>query len=199
MPLKNLELNENTLIIFMSDNGGAEYTFATDNGRYKGGKITDLEGGVRVPLFMTWKGRLPAGMQYENPVVAMDMFASIVALSGAALPTDRVYDGVNLMPYLTKQKTGQPHDYIYWKRGIASAVRDARYKMFVNTLLGDTLLFDLQTDPYESTDLYPTQKETAQRLARALHKWEANLPEPLWPAVIYYEFMDGERRYLFDQ
>jgi hypothetical protein len=78
-------------------------------------------------------------------------------------------------------------------------VRDRRYKLFLNTELGDTLLFDLQTDPFENTDLYPTQKETAQRLARALHNWAATLPEPLWPAVIYYEFMDGERRYLFDQ
>jgi arylsulfatase A-like enzyme len=190
---------ENTLVIFLSDNGGAEYTFATDNGNYKGGKITDLEGGVRVPMFMKWPGNLLPGSSYAKPVLAMDLFTTIMHATGTRLPTDRTYDGVDLMPFISGQNPGAPHEYLYWQRGISRAIRSARYKLFVNTLLADTLLFDLAVDPFEEQDLYAENKPLARELAAALNRWSATLPEPLWPAVIYYEFMDGERRYLFDQ
>lgn len=95
-----LGLEENTLIYLISDNGGASYTKATDNGPYKGGKLTMFEGGVNVPFVMKWKGSLPEGMVYPNPVSSLDIFATSAAVAECPLPGDRVYDGVNLIPYL---------------------------------------------------------------------------------------------------
>ena len=193
------DLSKNTVVIFLSDNGGAEYTFATDNGQYKGGKITDLEGGVRVPLFMKWPGHFAAGSIYDKPVLSMDLFTTMIELSGASLPRDRVYDGVNLLPYLNGNQTGSPHEYIYWQRGISRAIRNDRYKLLINDHLKDTVLFDLLADPFEVTDIHSAKKHMTTQLITELNRWSATLPPPSWPAVVFYEFMDGERRYLFDQ
>ena len=87
--IKNLNLEENTLIFFISDNGGAEYTFTTDNGPYKGGKITDFEGGVQVPFIMKWKGQVPEGISYDPMVSSMDIFHSVIAAASIQLPLER--------------------------------------------------------------------------------------------------------------
>ena len=197
--IDELQLSDNTLIVFMSDNGGAEYTFATDNGDYKGGKITDLEGGVRVPLFLRWPANIPSGISYEKPVLSMDVFSTIVNVTGSSLPNDRIYDGVNLMPFIHHVENESPHQYMYWKRGIAQTIRSDQYKLFLNDELGDTLLFDLQADPIEQYNIYHENKAIAKQLAKALNDWSATLPEPLWPSVIYYDFKEGDNHFLFDQ
>jgi arylsulfatase A-like enzyme len=197
--LEDNGLLEETVVFFMSDNGGAEYTFATDNGQLKGGKITDLEGGVKVPFFMMWKGELPRGLQYDKPIVAMDAFTTISEVSGVDQSDLTEVDGVNLLPFIKEQKSGYPHDYIFWQRGISRAVRDERFKLLINDLLQDTVLFDLHLDPHETKNVLKDNPEKAKQLISALNLWSATLPKPMWPAVIYYEFMDGEQRYLFDQ
>lgn len=189
---------ENTLIFFISDNGGAEYTLTTDNGNYKGGKITNLEGGVKVPFVMYWKNHLNPG-SYHNMVSAMDIFQTIVEVAKIELPDDRVYDGVNLMPFLTGENQGLPHEYLFWQRGFSRAIRDNRWKLCINTDAGDTVLFDLEHDPYENRDLFDSHKNHGRHLALIHSQWSESLPHPLWPSLINYEFVDGGKTYYFDQ
>ena len=197
--VNQLGLEENTMIVFLSDNGGAEYTFATDNGSYKGGKITDLEGGLKVPMFVKWKNHISPNTEFSKPVISLDLFSTIMAATKTTLPTNRAMDGVDLLPFIQGEKTEPPHEFIYWQRGSSRAIRSMQYKVVLNDMLQDTVLFDLQIDPFESQNIYNAHKEEATRLVRELNKWTATLPEPLWPAVIYYEYLDGEQRYLFDQ
>ena len=80
--IKDLGIEDDTLIFFISDNGGASYTHATDNGPLKAGKLTQFEGGIRVPFMMKWKGKIPAGTRYKYPVSSTDIFATSVAAAG---------------------------------------------------------------------------------------------------------------------
>ena len=102
--LKKLEqegLTDNCLIFFISDNGGATYTRATDNAPLRGGKATHFDGGISVPFFIKYPNGLHARQTYNHPVSSLDIYSTIAAVSGAALAADRTYDGVNLLPYLT--------------------------------------------------------------------------------------------------
>jgi arylsulfatase A-like enzyme len=99
--LKDEGLDKNTLVIFTSDNGGAGYIGLPDVNRpYRGFKATFFQGGIRSPYFMRWPGVIPAGSHYPYPVGHIDIFATAAAAAGAPLPTDRVIDGVDLVPYL---------------------------------------------------------------------------------------------------
>ena len=104
--IKDVGLDDNTLIFFISDNGGASYTKATDNGPLKGGKLNQFEGGIRVPFMMKWPNKIPAGVVYEDPVSATDIFVTSLINAGGSLPTDREYDGVDLVPYVAGDKEG---------------------------------------------------------------------------------------------
>jgi arylsulfatase A-like enzyme len=101
--LRRQGIEEDTLVVFLSDNGGplkkGQPSF-TDNGLLAKGKGSLFEGGVRVPFAMQWKGTLPAGLVYTNPVISLDIMASITALAGVEIAAERPLDGVNLIPYL---------------------------------------------------------------------------------------------------
>ena len=191
-------LNENTLIFFISDNGGAEYTFTTDNGKYKGGKITNLEGGLKVPFFMNWKNKL-LPEHYENMVSSMDIFQTIAEVANIDLPNDREYDGVNLMPYLNGKNNLSPHEYLLWQRGFSKAIRSNDWKLCINEELQDTVLFNLKDDPFEFNDVYKNYSSIGHNLALIHRNWSEQLPPPLWPSMIYYVYEDGNKTYFFDQ
>ncbi len=192
------DLLEKTLIFFISDNGGAEYTFTTDNGKYKGGKITNLEGGVKVPFIISWKNNISSG-NYENMVSGLDIFHTISAVANINLPEDRSFDGVNLIPFLNGENPGQPHDFLYWQRGFSKAIRDNQWKLCINADAQDTVLFNLKNDPFETQDLFALHKDQGRKLALIHQQWSQTLPAPLWPSMINYEFVDGEKVYYFDQ
>jgi arylsulfatase A-like enzyme len=198
--LKDLELEENTLVFFLSDNGGAEYTFTTDNGPYKGGKITDFEGGLKVPFFLKWKSHLPENTVYDKPVISMDIFATSANAAGAILPDEREYDGVDLLPYLTDSLPSDPHEFLYWQRGFSKAVRSSRWKMLVNEDASDTVLFDMHNDPFETRMvIHKENHHIIDKLMNAHNHWSETLPAPMWPSLVYYLFNDGENDYYFDQ
>jgi arylsulfatase A-like enzyme len=196
--MDNHGLLENTIIFFISDNGGAEYTLTTDNGKYKGGKITNLEGGLKVPFFIYWKNHLSSG-SYDAMVSSMDIFQTIIELVDVKLPDDRLYDGINLVPFILGEKESNPHEYLYWQRGFSKAIRNNEWKLSINGESQDSVLFHISSDPYEAFDLFENNKEIARQLARAHEEWSWQLPPPLWPSMIYYHFQDGDKRYYFDQ
>ncbi|MEM6726530.1 MAG: sulfatase-like hydrolase/transferase [Bacteroidota bacterium] len=193
-----LGIEENTLVIFISDNGGATYTLACDNAPLKGGKITQFEGGINVPYMMQWKGVIEPGIQYADPVASIDIFSTIAGAIQAELPTDRAIDGVNLIPYLRKEKVGQPHESLYWKTGRNMAIRKGDWKMLHNTVSERTVLYNLKADKNETTDLSQKMPEKVIELMNAHKDWAAQLPAPIWPGVVTYAFDDGEEVFLFD-
>lgn len=197
--LEELELEENTLVFFISDNGGAEYTFTTDNGPYKGGKITDFEGGVKVPFVMKWKGKLPEGRVYAPMVSSLDVFHTAAGAARLKLPADRTYDGVDLVPYLLGELDSNPHEALYWQRGFSKTLRTNRWKLFLNEDSGDTLLYDMRMDPLERENLAAAHQSLVKDLADRHAQWSRNMPAPLWPSLVYYYYDDGDQLHYFDQ
>jgi len=197
--IKDLGLEENTLIFFLSDNGGASYTGATDNGPLKGGKLTQFEGGINVPFMMKWKGVIPEGQRYENPVSSTDIFATAVLNAGGQLPADRPYDGVDLLPYLTGAMDGQPHEQLFWRCDHIWAMRDGDYKLILSTRDGWAELYDLKKDKSESINLKEDMPELYEQLRQKHRIWqENNLPEkPMWPRIMDHKFVLDGKEYLF--
>ncbi|MEQ2005320.1 MAG: sulfatase-like hydrolase/transferase [Limisphaerales bacterium] len=174
---------ERTLIFFFSDNGGPPATVnGADNTPLRGAKGTVYEGGFRVPFVMSWPGRLAAGTTEGRPVSAVDVFATALGVAGVAMPTDRPYDSVNLMPFLTGEKTGVPHERLFWRSGGQFAVREGEWKL-VRVRGKPDELYHLTEDIGEKQDLAHGQPTVASRLAAALTVWDKELIEPVFPGL----------------
>lgn len=183
--LKANGLDDDTLVLFSSDNGGAGYIGLPDvNAPYRGWKISMFEGGIRVPFLARWPERLPAGETYTAPVHHFDMYATAAAAAGADLPTDRIIDGVDLIPYATGSRPKDvPHDYLYFRSGAAQAVRDHRWKLMVSAPSGQPRkewLYDLAAEG-ERKDLLVEYPDIAGRLRRKLDEHNSQQAEPRWP------------------
>jgi len=197
--IKDLGLEENTIIYLLSDNGGASYTHATDNGPLKGGKLTQFEGGINVPFMMKWKGKIPAGTRYEYPVSSADIFVTSVINAGGNLPTDREYDGVDLMPYITGKDKGRPHEHLFWRADHIWAIRSGDYKLILSARDGWAELYDLKNDKSEEFNLKEQMPELFEELRATHEKWQkTKLPEkPLWPRIMDKKFVLNGKEYLF--
>jgi arylsulfatase A-like enzyme len=195
--MKGLGLEENTIVYFISDNGGASYTGATTNFPYKGGKLTEFEGGVNVPFLMKWKDHIPEGMVYSNPVSSMDIFMTSVKTAQCKLPDDRVYDGVNLIPYITGEKKGLPHKDFYWKADHIQAMRTENWKFLMSTRDKWIELYNINEDKYERHDLYEKNSDTLKMLLKQYNKWKKELAPPLWPRLMDHKFIIDGKEYLF--
>ena len=197
--IKELGIEENTIIYFLSDNGGASYTKATDNGPLKGGKLCQFEGGIQVPFMMKWPGKITAGSRYEHPVSSTDIFVTSVINAGGTLPQDREYDGVNLMPYLTGLNNTRPHPQLFWRADHIWAIREGDYKLILSTRDGWAELYDLKNDISETYDLKEQLPDLYRKLYDLHLQWqEDNLPEkPMWPRIMDKKFIIDGKEYLF--
>lgn len=190
--LKQTNRFDHTLIFFISDNGGAEYTLATDNGEYKGGKITDFEGGLKVPMVMTWPGRVPQGSRYTPCVSALDIYQTILQSTATVKPPVDL-DGVNLLPYIQADQPAR--DYLFFRKGYNHSIRSADYKLTWNTYSGDTLMYHIQDDPYEEVNIYGREaNEEKEEMFRAYTQWEQKMVSPRWPAVVNYKYEEKDKR-----
>jgi len=178
--LRELKLESDTLVFFLSDNGGATRSGAT-NGILRGAKGSCYEGGIRVPFVAQWRGRLPEGKDYPHPVISLDLFATAAALAGAQAPADRKMDGVDLLPHVLGEKAGPPHERLFWRTGggASYAVREGRWKI-VKTGLGDPMLYDLETDVRETTNVADQHPDVLKRLLAAYDAWSKELAPPLF-------------------
>ncbi len=197
--VKDAGIEQDTLIFLLSDNGGASYTGATDNGPLKGGKLTQFEGGINVPFMMKWAGTIPAGTRYSHPVSSTDIFATSVAVSGGALPSDREYDGVNLVPYLTGENDGLPHERLFWRADHIWAIRDGKFKLILSTRDGWAELYDLEVDKSEQINLKEQMPELYERLREEHEQWqdEKLRTKPMWPRIMDKKFVLDGKEYLF--
>jgi len=175
-------LEDRTLIFFLNDNGGPlQSVNGSRNDPLRGKKAEMWEGGVRVPYFIQWKGVLPTNQSYHRPVSSLDILPTALAVAGATNTAPQPLDGVNLLPFLLGQQTGDPHEALYWRmkpRGI-SAIRRGDDKLVVQDT-NVARLFNLAADIAETNELTGTQTNTAATLQQMYNAWEAPLPEPAW-------------------
>jgi arylsulfatase A-like enzyme len=168
--IRDLGLEDDTLIFFLSDNGGPTKELTSSNLPLSGGKGTLLEGGIRIPFMAQWKGRIPAGTTYEKPVISMDIYATAASIAGRPV-ADRRTDGVDLVPYLTGQDKSTPHDALYWRSRNHRAVRVGDWKILKAPKKGkqDGLwqLYNLAEDISESNDLATDHPKKVQELEAA--------------------------------
>ena len=179
--LKQEGLSDNTIIVFGSDNGGASYTGQMKNDPLRGGKQSDFEGGIRVPLIIKYPGVIKAGMVYEKTVSNLDIFATTVAAAKATLPENKVYDGVNLVPYISGKNTATPHPVLYWRNGFSKAIRKGNWKLYINERANTTLLYNMENDLSEKNDMAVTNTAKVKELQNDLRLWESQMAKPLWP------------------
>ncbi|MCF8258207.1 MAG: sulfatase-like hydrolase/transferase [Flavobacteriales bacterium] len=195
--LEALQLTENTLIIFMSDNGGATYTKATDNHPLKGGKFTNFEGGLNIPFMMRWDGKLNAGSTFAHPVIAMDVFATALEVAGLTMPSDRPMDGSSLLPHLASEQAEPVHDGLFWRSGYNRAIRIGQWKMVSDLHSGNLALYDLSTDKNEQHDLHLERPEVVEMLQQRYLDWDKGMMAPKWPRVMDFRWTDGDREFYF--
>ena len=170
-------LGRSTLVIFLSDNGAPTDLNGSLNTPLRGGKEDLLEGGIRVPFIVRWEGRIPAGLEYGNPVIQLDIFPTALAAAGIADPAAGEIDGINLIPRLDGTGAGPPHATLFWRYGQPSAVRKGDWKL-LSSGTGVPQLFDLAQDIGETTDLALSRPEIVSELEAELSDWQAQLPPP---------------------
>ncbi|MBD3855878.1 MAG: sulfatase-like hydrolase/transferase [Acidobacteria bacterium] len=186
--LRRQGLEENTLVFFTSDNGGAHYIGLPEvNQPYRGWKISFFEGGIRVPYFVKWPAGLAGGQTFAEPVHHFDIYATAAAAGGVSLPTDREIDGVDLVPHVRSaakgERTDPPHDTLFWRSGHYQVVLADGWKLQVNDRIDGDWLFDLNTDPTEQSNLAEREPERVAALRQLLAQHNAEQVEPLWPSV----------------
>ena len=182
--LKDQGVDDNTLVIFTSDNGGAHYIGVDGiNKPYRGWKATFFDGGIHVPFFMRWPGVLPQGLSYPQPVSHFDIFATAAATAGQQLPTDRTIDGVNLLPFLRGELRGPPHDVLFWRSDSYRSMRQGDWKLQVTAMPPQDWLYNLAADPGEKSNLAAQQPARVAAMKLKLQVWDKEQRKPLWPSL----------------
>jgi arylsulfatase A-like enzyme len=178
--LREAGLDENTLVVFMSDNGGPTRELTSRNDPLRGGKGELYEGGIRVPMLWRWKGRLPAGAVEVRSVISLDMAATALAAAGRdAAARKPPMDGTDLLPYLTGGRKDHPHERLYWRAGPKAALRQGAWKLVLERA-GAWELYHLDQDIAESKNLAASRPETLSGLTNAWSELNEAMVAPLW-------------------
>jgi arylsulfatase A-like enzyme len=165
---------DNTLIFFLADNGGPTMSTTSSNKPLRGFKSQTWEGGTRVPFCVQWKGHLPAGETYEDPIIQLDILPTALAAAGASVDPAWKLDGVNLLPYLEGDKSNRPHETLYWRFGKQWAVRHGDWKLVGGNggdLAGE--LYNLAEDISESNNLASDNPDKFAELKKLWDGWNA--------------------------
>lgn len=194
--LRKLDMEKDTIVFFLSDNGGPITKNASLNTPLRGAKSDVWEGGIRVPFAVQWPGQLPSGVKYEQPVISLDIFATITALAGAPIDQDRPLDGVNLIPYLTGKNDGAPHEAIYLRKFDQQryAVRKGDYKLVIPASGKKPMLFNLEQDIGETNDIAYASPEKTKALDKLRQQWDTELIEPRFLGLIHSDAWKKKRK-----
>ncbi len=175
--LRGSRIEENTLIVFLSDNGGPTKELTSSNAPLRGGKGELWEGGIRVPFIVSWKNHVPAGRVIDAPVTSMDATATALEFADAGSVQTRL-DGVSLVPLLTGKMTKMPERTLFWRVGAKNAVRSGDWKVIRDGKQWQ--LYDLAHDISETTNLANNEPARVQQMSSLWDKWNAEQIEPLW-------------------
>jgi uncharacterized sulfatase len=179
-------LAQNTIIVFTSDNGGAGYIGLPEiNKPYRGWKMTLFEGGIKVPLFISWPGRIQPGSTIPAPVGHIDITPTLAAAAGASLPQGVSIDGVDLLPHaMGAPVTAPPHEALFWQSGAYRAVRQGDWKLQVSDMPAKTWLYDLASDPTEQTNLSASRPDKVAELTEVLRRHHEDAVPSLYMATV---------------
>ena len=177
--LRGHRIEDDTLIFFASDNGGPANA-TVNNGVFRGGKWSVLEGGIRSPLLVQWKGRIPGGRELPFSVNQLDWLPTALAAAGVAAKPEWNLDGMNILPQLEGKSDAAPHDAIFWRFGVQYAVRQGDWKLVKPSVKPAVYLYDLKSDPGERTDLAGKNPEKVKALQAAYDGWNAKNERPRW-------------------
>jgi arylsulfatase A-like enzyme len=176
--LRREGLEERTLIVFLSDNGGPTRELTSSNRPLRGEKGSLLEGGIRVPMILQWKGRVPAGREESRMMSSLELFPTAVAAAGAKLPAK--LDGVDLLPFLVRPDGAAIRTQHYWRVGPQAALRSGPWKIHRGRGDPKWQLFNLADDVGEARDLAATQPEKLAELEKAWQALNGEMIEALW-------------------
>ncbi len=176
--LDELGKRENTLVVFMSDNGGPEKNGA-DNGVLRGQKGDTTEGGIRVPFIFNWPGGLPQGRELHVPISSLDLLPTFAALGGVE-PAGKPPDGVNVLPWLRGNPDGVPHQQLFWDRDGKCGMRAGDFKIFRRTETQPWTLCNLAEDLSEENDLSAQMPEKVEAMSKAYNAWLDSMPPVRW-------------------
>ena len=195
--LKETGQENNTLIGFISDNGGPTMQGVSVNGSnnapLRGSKRTTLEGGIRVPFIVAWPGKLTPGV-YNEPVIQLDLHATALATCGIQPQPEWKLEGVDLMPYLKGEKKAAPHDALYWRFGPQMAIRKGDWKLVrydksadgeasegeARARVTQAKLYNLAEDIHEDRDLSSEMPDKVKELRADWNRWNVDNIAPLW-------------------
>lgn len=170
-------LRENTLVVWVNDNGGQWSQMHTSNWPLKGHKGSETEGGIRVPYLLSMPKTLPENVNYNMPVISLDLFPTFLSLAGGNPSINsKTLDGVNLLPYLKGENTNQPHEMLFWQRNNA-AIRKGDWKLIKYVTRNKSELYNLKNDIGEKNNLIDIYSDIAKDLEIELIKWQSQHAE----------------------
>ncbi len=179
--LREENLMDNTVIIFLSDNGGGNYN-NTNNFPLNGYKGLKFEGGHRVPFFISWPEKVNGGEIFNGLTSALDIYATSEAILGFDPQATKAHDGVNLLPFIRSTDVNAsnqtPHEKLFWQKDNNASMRDGDNKLVV---VGERIaLFDLSVDIGESNDISKQHPARVARMLKELQNWYLQFPQPRW-------------------
>lgn len=188
--LDELELSENTVVWFLSDNGGMKAT--SDNRPLRGAKGAAYEGGIRVPMFVRWPGKTPAGKVLDAPVTSLDITATSVAMAGGDLGDEGLH-GKDIRSYMTQQQTEAPHDVLYWNtarndKALAGVIREGDFKLIIGGKKVE--LYNLEDDLGETKNIAAAYPEKVEAMKARWMEWDKDKQPPLWTGDDNLQFAD---------
>jgi arylsulfatase A-like enzyme len=184
--LESLEIIENTMIFFLSDNGGPESKNGSNNGPLREGKSSIYEGGNRIPFAMQWPAQITP-IVYEYPISSLDILPTIAEWTNTPISADKPLDGVNIIPYLKGEKQGRPHQTLYVRKfdDDLYSVRDGDFKLVTKKKNSVKELYNLSKDLGEENDLASEFPEEVKRLDSLRQNWDSQLIDPIFLGLIH--------------
>jgi len=181
--IRDKNLTNDTLVFFLSDNGGPTRELTSSNLPLRGEKGSMFEGGLRIPFCVRWPGQIPPNTVYDHPVVSLDIFATAAAAAGIDLATIKNLDGVNLVPFLNGERKSAPHETLFWRTGNKAALRHQQWKLLRNPRRGGSQaweLYDLSNDVSESQNLADQNTAKREELVRRWEAMNSEMVDPTW-------------------
>jgi arylsulfatase A-like enzyme len=178
--LRKNSLDENTLVIYSSDNGPWKLKEGRGGSAHplRGYKFQTYEGGMRVPCIMSWKGKIPSGTVCDEIGATIDLLPTFADLAGAKIPDDRIIDGKNIWPIISGKKGARsPHDiYYYYKGNRLESARQGKWKIRRSGKKSQSVeLYDLDNDIAESKNLFQKNPELIQTILKKMDKFDKDL------------------------
>ena len=187
--LKKNNIDDNTIIIFTSDNGAPGYIGLPDlNKPYRGWKLTHFEGGVHVPFIVSYPNKIPKGTTYNGRVSNLDILSTVASVAGVDMNRNDLkeieFDGANVLPYLIGENEGEPQRVLFNKSGNYSFLIKDGWKLQVDLVQNKKWLYNLKEDPTEQINLIKSDLEKLNELEKILNKKLSEQVKPIWPSLL---------------